>query len=176
MMSWYQIQVVKLLDTVLSMVSGPAENVIKLFFSFLTNDHRFWKGATTFSRTTLSIMAFGKIINKTWYPAYGEALQCWVSHVRLFIPSVTYKAFYAECHILAFLCWVSHISLFMVSFDIFDVIMLSVAAPLAGLYSLVQCLGLTLELTSGLYYKSFTIVIYDFNDSGQYYQTMMLGS
>ncbi len=56
----------------------------------------------------------------------------------------------------------------MVSFDIFDVIMLSVAAPLEGLYSLVQCLGLTLELTSGLYYKSFTIVIYDRNDSGQY--------
>ena len=30
--------------------------------------------------------------------------------------------------------------------------------------------------TSGLYDKSFTIVIYDRNDSGQYYKTTMLGS
>ena len=32
------------------------------------------------------------------------------------------------------------------------------------------------HLTKDLYYKSFTIVIYDRNDSGQYYKTMMLGS
>ncbi len=27
--------------------------------------------------------------------------------------------------------------------------------------------------TCGLYYKSFTIIIYDRNDSGQYYKTMI---
>ncbi len=31
-------------------------------------------------------------------------------------------------------------------------------------------------MTSGLYYKSFTIVIDDRNDSGQYCKTTMLGS
>ncbi len=31
-------------------------------------------------------------------------------------------------------------------------------------------------LTSGLYYKSFKIVIYDHNDSGLYYKATMLGS
>ncbi len=29
-------------------------------------------------------------------------------------------------------------------------------------------------ITSGLYYKSFTIVIYDRIDSGQYYKTMIM--
>jgi hypothetical protein len=32
----------------------------------------------------------------------------------------------------------------------------------------------TVLATSGLYYKSFTIVIYDRNDSGQYHKTIML--
>jgi hypothetical protein len=30
------------------------------------------------------------------------------------------------------------------------------------------------DITSGLYYKCFTIVIYDCNDSGQYYKTTIV--
>ncbi len=32
--------------------------------------------------------------------------------------------------------------------------------------------GFSVALFCGLYYKSFTIIIYDHNDSGQYYKTM----
>ncbi len=41
-------------------------------------------------------------------------------------------------------------------------------------YFLIRRKATTVQiLTSGLYYKSFTIVIDDCNDSGQYYKTMI---